>query len=89
MLFRLPNACATFMELMNGVSSLFGLFVILLIDDIMVYSKTVADHVRHLRIMLQRLGEEKLYAKFSKCKFWLSSIAFMGHVVSEEDIMSI
>ena len=56
------------------------------IDDILVYSKTEEDHVRHLRIVLQRLREEKLYVKFSKCEFWLTSVIFLGHVVSKEGI---
>ncbi|WMV55056.1 hypothetical protein MTR67_048441 [Solanum verrucosum] len=57
-----------------------------LIDDILVYSKTEEDHIQHLRIVLQRLKEEKLYAKFSKYEFWLDSVAFLGHVVSKEGI---
>ena len=60
--------------------------MIVFIDDILVYSKTEEDHVRHLRIVLQRLREEKLYAKFSKCEFWLTSVTFLGHVVSKEGI---
>ena len=60
--------------------------MIFLIDDILVYSKSKEDHVRHLRIVLQRLREEKLYAKFSKCEFWLTSVTFLGHVVSKEGI---
>ena len=60
--------------------------MIVFIDDILVYSKTEDDHVRHLRIVLQRLREEKLYAKFSKCEFWLTSVTFLGHVVSKEGI---
>ena len=62
------------------------LFFIFFINDILVYSKTEEDHVRHLRIVLQRLREEKLYAKFSKCEFWLTSGTFLGHVVSKEGI---
>ncbi|XP_070045073.1 uncharacterized mitochondrial protein AtMg00860-like [Nicotiana tomentosiformis] len=54
------------------------------IDDILVYS--CSKHAQHLRIILQQLGEEKLYAKFSKYEFWLSSVAFLGHVVSSEEI---
>ena len=60
--------------------------MIVFIDDILVYSKTKEDHVRHLRIVLQRLREEKLYAKFLMCEFWLTSVAFLGHVVSKEGI---
>ena len=61
-------------------------FVIVFIDDILVYSKTEEDHVRHLRIVLQRLREERLYAKFSKCEFWLTSVTFLEHVVSKEGV---
>ena len=87
MSFGLTNAPETFMELINGVFRpyLYS-FVIVFIDDILVYSKTEEDHVRHLRIVLQRLREEKLYAKFSKCEFWLTSVTFLGHVVSKEGI---
>ena len=60
--------------------------MIVFIDDILAYSKTEEDHVRHLRIVLQRLSEEKLYAMFSKCEFWLTSVPFLGHVVSKEGI---
>ena len=60
--------------------------MIVFIDDILVYSKTEEDHVRHLRIVLQRFREEKLYAKFSKCEFWLTSVTVLGHVVSKEGI---
>ena len=87
MSFGLTNAPAAFMELMNGVFRPYlDSFVIVFIDDILVYSKTEEDHVRHLRIVLQRLREEKLYAKFSKCEFWLTSVTFLGHVVSKEGI---
>ena len=87
MSFGLTNAPAAFMELMNGVFQPYlDSFVIVFIDDILVYSKTEEDHVRHLRIVLHRLREEKLYAKFSKCEFWLTSVTFLGHVVSKEGI---
>jgi len=70
MSFRLTNAPATFMELMNRVFRPYlDSFVIIFIDDILVYSRTEEDHVQHLTIVLQRLREEKLYAKFSKCEF--------------------
>ena len=87
MSFGLTNAPATFMELMNGVFQPFlNSFVIVFIDDIFVYSKTEEDHVRHLRIILQRLREEMLYVKFLKCEFWLTSVTFFGHVVAKEGI---
>jgi len=87
MSFGLTNAPAAFIELMNGVFQPYlDSFVIVFIDDILIYSKTEEDDVRHLRIVLQRLREEKLYAKFSKCEFWLTSQTFLGHVVSKEGI---
>ena len=87
MSFGLTNTPAAFMEFMNGVFLPYlDYFVIVYIDDILVYFKTKEDHVRHLRIVLQRLREEKLYAKFSKCEFWLTSVTFLGHVVSKEGI---
>ncbi|XP_015166807.1 RNA-directed DNA polymerase homolog [Solanum tuberosum] len=87
MSFGLTNTLATFIELMNGVfRSYFDFFVIVFIDDILVYSSTEEDHVRHLRISLQRLRKEKLYAKFSKCEIWLNYVEFPGHVVSKEGI---
>nr|GFC60092.1 retrotransposon protein, putative [Tanacetum cinerariifolium] len=61
-------------------------FVIVFIDDILVFSKSKEEHEDHLRTVLQILRQEKLYAKFSKCEFWLSSVAFLGHIVSEEGI---
>nr|GFD29071.1 retrotransposon protein, putative, Ty3-gypsy subclass [Tanacetum cinerariifolium] len=62
-------------------------FVIVFIDDILVFSKSKEEHEDHLRTVLQTLRQEKLYAKFSKCEFWLSSVAFIGHIVSAEGIM--
>nr|GFD26249.1 putative reverse transcriptase domain-containing protein [Tanacetum cinerariifolium] len=56
------------------------------IDDILVFSKSKEEHEDHLRTVLQTLRQEKLYAKFSKCEFWLSSVAFVGHIVSAEGI---
>ena len=56
------------------------------IDDILVYSKNEKEHTRHLRVMLQTLQEHKLYAKFLKCEFWITSLKFLGHVVSQEGI---
>ncbi|WMV45498.1 hypothetical protein MTR67_038883 [Solanum verrucosum] len=72
-------------ELMNGVFRPYlDSFVIVFINDILVYSRTEEDHVRHLGIVLQRMREENFYAKFSECKFWLNSVSFFGHVVSME-----
>ena len=62
-------------------------FVIVFIDDILIYSRSKEEHDHHLRIVLVILKEKKFYAKFSKCEFWLSSVAFLGHVVSKKGIM--
>ena len=61
-------------------------FVVVFIDDILVYSKNEEEHAEHLRIVLQRLREHKLYAKFSKCDFWLKEVLFLGHIISEKGI---
>jgi hypothetical protein len=61
-------------------------FVVVFIDDILVYSKTKEEHAKHLRLVLQKLREHKLYAKRSKCEFWLKEVAFLGHVVSNGGI---
>ncbi|XP_070021989.1 uncharacterized protein [Nicotiana sylvestris] len=85
--FGLTNAPAAFMDIMNRVFKPFlDTFIIEFIDDILVYSKSNEDHAEHLKIALQTLKENEFYAKFSKCKFWLQSVAFLGHVVSSEGI---
>ena len=56
------------------------------IDDILVYSKTLEDHEKHLRIILQTLREHQLYAKFSKCEFWLKEVTILGHIISKNEI---
>ncbi|WVZ80412.1 hypothetical protein U9M48_027885 [Paspalum notatum var. saurae] len=61
-------------------------FVVVFIDDILIYSKTKAEHEEHLRLVLQRLREHKLYTKFSKCEFWIDEVRFLGHIVSKEGI---
>ncbi|KAL0546911.1 hypothetical protein IC582_016830 [Cucumis melo] len=82
MSFGLTNALAVFMDLMNRVFREFlDTFVIVFIDDILIYSKTEAEHEKHLRMVLQTLRDNKLYAKFSKCEFWLKQVSFLGHVV--------
>ena len=85
--FGLTNAPAAFMDLMNRVFRLFlNRFVIVFIDDILVYSRSEEEHVMHLRAVLQTLRDHQLYAKFSKYEFWLDQVAFLGHVVSKDGI---
>ena len=85
--FGLTNAPAAFMYLMNRVfHSYLDQFVIVFIDDILVYSKSADEHALHLRVVLQTLRDKQLYAKFSKCEFWLNEVIFLGHVVSGDGI---
>ncbi|XP_040950093.1 uncharacterized protein [Gossypium hirsutum] len=78
---------AAFMDLMNRIFQPYlDQFVVIFIDDILVYSKTEAEHDQHLRIVLQILREKQLYGKLSKCEFWLSEVVFLGHVVSADGI---
>ncbi|KAL4388638.1 hypothetical protein GQ457_09G019730 [Hibiscus cannabinus] len=83
----LTNAPASFMDLMNRVfHEYLDHFVVVFIVDILVYSRTEEDHDRHLRLVLQTLLENWLYAKLSKCEFWIREVVFLGHVVSSEGI---
>ncbi|KAL0298771.1 UNVERIFIED_CONTAM: Retrovirus-related Pol polyprotein from transposon [Sesamum radiatum] len=85
--FGLTNAPAAFMSLMNKTLQPFlNQFVIVFIDDILIYSSSREEHEQHLRTVLQILREKQLYAKFSKCEFWMEEIAFLGHVVSKEGV---
>ncbi|GJR58080.1 putative reverse transcriptase domain-containing protein [Tanacetum coccineum] len=85
--FGLTNALAVFMDLINRVCRPYlDKFVIVFIDDILIYSKTREEHVEHLRLVLELLRKEKLYAKFSKCKFWLREVQFLGHVINGNGI---
>ncbi|CAN4123632.1 unnamed protein product [Withania somnifera] len=87
MSFGLTNAPLAFMDLMHRVPKPYlDSFVIVFIDDILIYSRNESDHEHHLRLVLRTLREHRLYAKFSKCEFWLESVAFLGHVVSKDGI---
>ena len=87
MSFGLTNAPTVFMDLMNRVCRPFlDKFVIVFIDDILIYSKSKEEHGQHLRQVLETLRAERLYAKFSKCEFWIRKVDFLGHVVSKEGI---
>ncbi|KAL0546143.1 hypothetical protein IC582_016049 [Cucumis melo] len=84
MSFSLTNAPSVFMDLMNKVLREFlDTFVIVFINDILLYSKTEAKHEEHLRMVLETLRASKLFEKFSKCEFWLEQVSFLGHVVSK------
>ena len=81
--FGLTNAPVAFMDLMNRVfQSYLDRLVIVFIDNILVYSGSSEEHLEHLRIVLQTLRERQLYAKLSKCQFWLDRVTFLGHVIS-------
>nr|GEU89734.1 putative reverse transcriptase domain-containing protein [Tanacetum cinerariifolium] len=85
--FGLTNAPTVFMDLMNRVCKPYlDKFVIVFIDDILVYSKDEEEYGKHLKIILELLKKERLYAKFSKCDFWLDSIQFLGHVIDHSDV---
>ncbi|WVZ97641.1 hypothetical protein U9M48_043158 [Paspalum notatum var. saurae] len=88
MSFGLTNAPAFFMYLMNSVfMNELDKFVVVFIDDILVYSKNEKKHEEHLRIVLSRLRKHKLYAKFSKCAFWLKEVAFLSHILSAKGVV--
>ncbi|XP_027922949.1 uncharacterized protein K02A2.6-like [Vigna unguiculata] len=86
--FGVTNAPALFMDYMNKIFRPFlDKFVVVFIDDILIYSKTHEDHVQYLRTVLGILMEEKLYAKLSKCEFWMREVQFLGHVISSLGIL--
>ena len=88
MSFGLTNAPAAFMDMMNRVfKDYLDKFVIVFIDDILVYSQSETEHEQHLCLVIQLLREHRLYAKFSKCEFWLPQVTFLGHIVSKEGIL--
>jgi hypothetical protein len=87
MSFGLTNAPAYFMYLMNSIfMEELDVFVVIFIDDILIYSKNRDEHARHIHIVLQKLWEHRLYAKFSKCEFWLEKVSFLGHILSKDGV---
>jgi hypothetical protein len=87
MSFGLTNAPAYFMNLMNKVCMEYlDRFVVVFIDDILIYSKSESDHEEHLRLVLQTLRDNQLYAEFSKCEFWIDMVPFLGHIISNGGI---
>nr|GFA29612.1 putative reverse transcriptase domain-containing protein [Tanacetum cinerariifolium] len=85
--FGLTNTPAVFMDLMNRVCKPYlDKFVIVFIDDILIYSKDKEEHEKHLKTILELLKREQLYAKFSKCDFWLEYVQFLGHVIDSEGV---
>jgi hypothetical protein len=87
MSFGLTNALAYFMNLMNKVfMEYLDKFIVVFIDDILIYSKNDSDHEEHLRMVLQKLRDNQLYAKFTKCEFWLDEVHFLGNIISKGGI---
>nr|GEU32839.1 putative reverse transcriptase domain-containing protein [Tanacetum cinerariifolium] len=85
--FGLTNAPAVFMDLMNRVCKPYlEKFVIVFIDDILIYSRNEEEHANHLRMILELLRKEKLYAKFSKCDFWIRIVKFLGHLINSQGL---
>src|SRR6266508_1769912 len=85
--FGLTNAPAYFMNLMNKIfMEELDQFIVVFIDDILIYFKSAEEHEQHLRIVLEKLRAHELYAKFSKCEFWLQEIAFLGHIITEKGV---
>jgi hypothetical protein len=86
--FGLTNTPAYFMNMMNKVfMNELDKCVVVFIDDILVFSKTTDDHEEHLRILLGKLKQQQLFAKFSKCEFWMEEVAFLGHVLLAEGVV--
>jgi hypothetical protein len=83
MSFGLTNAPAYFMYLTNKVfMEYLDKFIVVFIDDILIFSKVEAEYEKHLKLVLEKLRSNQLYAKFSKCEFWLTEVTFLGHVIS-------
>jgi hypothetical protein len=88
MSFGLTNAPTYFMYLMNKVfMEYLDKFVVVFIDDILVFSRSEEEHEEHLRLVLQKLCEHQLYAKFNKCDFWLKEVSFHGHIITDGGIV--
>jgi hypothetical protein len=86
--FGLTNAPAVFMDYMNRIfHSYLDKFVVVFIDDILVYSKTLEEHKEHLKIVMEILKEKQLYAKLEKCEFWLDEVQFLGQVVKKDSMV--
>lgn len=87
MSFGLTNAPAVFMDLMNRMCKPYlDKFVIVFIDDILIYSKSKEEREEHLRLILELLRQEKLYSKFCKCEFWIPKVQFLGHVIDSKGV---
>jgi hypothetical protein len=87
MSFGLTNAPTYFMNMMNTVfMEYLDIFVMVFIDDILIYSKSDSDHEEHLRLVLQKLRDNQLYAKYNKCEFWIDEVPFLGHIISNGGI---
>jgi hypothetical protein len=87
MSFGLTNAPAFFMSLVNSVFiDYLNKFVVVFIDDILIYPQSEEEHAGHLRMVLQRLREHQLYAKLSKCEFWIDEVLFLGHIINKEGL---
>jgi hypothetical protein len=85
MSFGLTNAPTYFMYLMNNVfMDYLDKFLVVFIDDILIYSQNEQEHEEHLRKVLQRLRDCQLYAKLSKCEFWISEVLFLGHIINQD-----
>ena len=88
--FGLTNASIAFMDMKNQIFSAYvDQFVVVFVDDILIYSSLEEEHEAHLRIVLQLLREHQLYAKFSKCEFWLTEVKFLGHMISNKGVQLI
>jgi hypothetical protein len=88
MSFGLTNVPAFFMNLMNNVfMDYLDMFVVVFIDDILIYSQSEEEHVDHLKMVLQRLREHQLYAKLSKCEFWIDEVMFLGHIINRDGLV--